>query len=244
MLADVKRTIILLDDNNGFLTTMTMYLQAYLGDKATILPFSQQTDMVARVKNHHYLVDSANDIIHEFYRQNDPDENYIKSSLIALSELAPIIIIDHELENQADNGVGVSRRLKEYFPSCRIAMLTGKLDNKMAVDLHNEEIIDMFINKGADHACEQLLAFIHRNLESWQIDEPTYPETLFSLYTAILEDSNYRKAKEKILSQINYLAYLTTSALGELAILGNDKYIYTLKYDQQTKEFVKNVEIA
>ena len=70
-----------------------------------------------------------------------------------------VAVIDYHMPGM--NGVEVCQKIREKFPSIKIMMLTAEADNEVAIQAHNNKIIDLFVRKdkkdSVEHVSQMLL---------------------------------------------------------------------------------------
>ncbi|WHN66753.1 hypothetical protein [Cysteiniphilum sp. QT6929] len=184
--------------------------------------------------NFECIAESASELLFD-YHNGYMYEDKLKHTLQRLTQLSLIVIIDHHFKDDTQTGADFAAQLKEYYPYFKIIMLSGVADISTALELHNRQSIDFFAQKG-NHENEDLFDYIKKTLQ--EIDAETYinPEDIFGFGT-YLDNPEYLAALNKLINQLEYQSYLTTSSEGDLAFIDSEEYISTFKYDKNERNF-------
>lgn len=231
MLAFAKTKILLLDDDKSFLKTMAYYLDRNFGGQAIIKQFNNYEIYLEYIAENCFLLENPQELISSFYKKEIGSFDAVKE----LSSLCPITVIDNNL-NQEKNGIDVAKHIKDYFPNSYRILLTGCVDNQNAILLHNNDIINYFINKGSDDALQDLTKAISQSLENISRSFYYDADEVFN-NSSIIESDEYISAKRKCLDQFKWSSYITINQDGNLVImLENDKSIIAC-YDEVGRRF-------
>ncbi|MBI2791613.1 MAG: hypothetical protein HYX61_06610 [Gammaproteobacteria bacterium] len=225
MLAWAKPKILLLDDDSSFLDVATYYLEKRSENTAIISKFNTSKNFLDHIYNHCYLPENIHDIIREFYSR-DISKTYIEQTLKDLAELPAMLIIDHHLRNEDTNGIEISKTIREFVENPFIILLTAEVDTNKALDLHNNQIIDVFVRKDAKDPMDDIYSHISKHIAKQVIECSINTEEAFSS-NEILGDLFYIKTSCELLNALSYKSHLTISANGDIAVLDvNDQIKY------------------
>lgn len=141
------------------------------------------------------------------------------------------------MRNEETNGIQISQHLKEYIPHSFIILLTAEVSTDKALDLHNNEVIDLFIRKDAPNPMDSVLKHLSKQIEKIKAEFDFDPEDAFGFETT-LENEHYLNCRDDLLYELDYKSYLTISAGGAIAVLDiDDKTTY---YNYDNKVFSRN----
>lgn len=236
MIADSKTNILLLDDDAAFVEVTSLYLEKKLGQSAKVAHFTDPDHYFNHILSECYLPESPQDIVQSFYA-NPITELSIKQTLRDLSELPAILIIDHHLRNQPTNGIEVSKKVHEYIPCPFVILLTSELHVEDAIDLHNNDLIDLFVKKNGVQSLDYLASHLGKQIETIKTQFHYSLEDAFGFETQ-LDNQVYIAKRTELLNEIDYKSYLTVSAQGDIALLDTDNQLK--QYSYQHKAFYLN----
>lgn len=235
MLAHTKTKILLLDDDEPFLDVLSFFIHEQLKENVIIKPFLNSSDCISFIQENCYSPDTVSEILNSFYR-GPINQLCAAQTLKELSELSAVLVLDQELKEEHTNGINLSYKIREYFPSSYICMLTSTIPDNLAIDLHNNHSIDLFIDKKNPLAFERLysylLQYIHSKNDEYSID----PVDIFQ-DVGILEDETYINLKNELLNVTNYIAFITLNNAGELIIMKENRAIDCWRYDPKKQRF-------
>lgn len=226
----------MLDDDSIFLEVTARYITQSLQNQMILTPFSTSQDLISHIQNKCYLPESAQDIAASFYSQKIT-ESRIKQTLQDLAELPAILIVDFELQGENKTGIDVIETIRQSIPCPFVALLTGHVDHHTALSLHNNETIDLFIQKDTLEAMDTLCAHLRKKVATLQTNQALNPEDVFGFGT-ILEDTLYTTKRSELLNELPYQSYLTLSGQGDIAVLNIDNRINIYQY--QNEVFILN----
>jgi len=238
LIAQSKPKILLLDDDSAFLDVANYYLEKKICNSAIITKFTSSNSFFQHIQDHCYLPETPKDIIQTFYA-NEKTQVNIEQTLKDLSELPAILIIDHHLRNETTNGVELSQKIREFFPCNFIILLTSQVDTKKATNLHNNEIIDLFVRKDDASPMDYVYTHITRLVTKLKTECYLSPEDVFGDKN-ILEDEIYVTKRDELLNDISYKSYLTISESGNIAVLNINNQINYYTYSYSKKVFSLN----
>lgn len=238
MIAKAITKIALLDDDKSFLDSIELYLKTKLPYNVQIESFYNPKDLISYVKNECFLADSPSTILDAFYT-NEISIESIKAALYDLSKVKALLVVDQNLNNADLSGTDVINQLLCYYPALKITLLTSVINPEQAIELHNSNIIDVFINKENSNSIEKLEATLIKQVKStideFQYDlEDAFPNTILNT------SKTYEIKKNKVLELEVYKAYLTTSPNGDLAILNTQDEVKFFKYNKKEEAFISN----
>lgn len=228
LIADTKPKILLLDDDLAFVEVAACYLKKKLGSSALISQFTDSAHFFEHILSDCYLPESPQDILHSFYT-NKINPTTIEHTLKDLSDLPALLIIDHQLQNESLTGVELTKKIREYIPCPFVALLTAQLDAHNALDLHNNEVIDLFVQKDGIQALEYLVSHLEKQIHKLRNQCDINIEDAFEC-ESILEDKNYILKRKELLNEIDYKSYLTTSNQGDIAVLTVNNQVKNFSY--------------
>lgn len=231
MIAQSKPKILLLDDDSSFLDVANYYLEKKFSNTAIITKFTSSIPFFQHIENYCYLPETPKDIIQAFYA-NEKSQLNIAQTLKDLSELPAILIIDHHLRNETTNGVEISQKIREFFPCHFIILLTSEIDTNKAVNLHNNEIIDLFVRKDDPSPMDYVHSHITKLVNKLKADSYISPQDVFG-FENILEDEIYVSKRDELLNEVSYKSYLTISENGNIAVLNMDNQINYYTYSKR-----------
>lgn len=236
MLAYAKPKIVMLDDDASFLDVATYYLEKHLANEALVTKFPYSPQFINYIQNHCYLPESSESILRSFY-SSDKSKEKVEQTLLDLSELPALLVIDHQLRNEETNGIQISQKIKEYIPHSFIILLTAEVSTDKALELHNNDVIDLFIRKDAPNPMDVVLKHLNQQIEKIKAEFDFDPEDAFGFETT-LENEHYINCRDDLLYELDYKSYLTISACGDVAVLDiSDKTTY---YSYDNKAFSRN----
>lgn len=236
LIADSKTNILLLDDDAAFVEVTSLYLKKNLEQSIKVSHFTNAEQYFNHILTECYLPESPQDIVQTFY-SNEINDSSITQTLRDLSELPAILIIDHHLRNQSTNGVDVSKKVHEYIPCPFVILLTSELKPEDAIDLHNDDVIDLFVQKNGVESLEFLALHLNKQINMIKSQFQINIEDAFGFETQI-EDQDYITKRTELLNEIDYKSYLTVSAQGDIAFLDADNQLK--KYSYHHKAFYLN----
>ncbi|MGE3319674.1 MAG: hypothetical protein AB7I18_10305 [Candidatus Berkiella sp.] len=231
MLAYAKPKIVMLDDDASFLDVAAYFLEKNLGNDALIAKFPFSTQYINHVQNHCYLHDTSESILRTFY-SSDKSKEKVEQTLQDLSDLPAMLVIDHQLRNEETNGIQISQMIKQYIPHSFIILLTAEVSTDKALDLHNNDVIDLFVRKDAANPMDVVLKHLNKQIEKMKAVFNFDPEDAFGFETT-LENEHYINCRDDLLYELDYKAYLTLSASGDIAVLDMDNKITHYSYDNK-----------
>lgn len=231
LIADTKPKILLLDDDSSFVEVAACYLEKKLGRSALISQFTNSEYFFEYILSDCYLPESPQDILHSFYT-NKINQTTIAQTLRDLSDLPALLIIDHQLQNEAITGVELTKKIREYIPCPFVVLLTAQLGTHNAVDLHNNEVIDLFVQKDGIHSLDYILSHLEKQIKRLRSQCDINIEDAFEFET-MLEDEMYILKREELLNEIDYKSYLTISRQGEIALLTHNNQVKIFSYDNK-----------
>lgn len=236
MIASAKPKILLLDDDTAFLDVATYYLEQKFGNNVIVSKFNTSQNFLEHIHNHCYLPETSQDILHSFY-SGDKSKADIEQALRDLSELPAILVIDHHLRKEITNGIELSQYVREFVSCPFIILLTAEVDTNKAINLHNNEIIDLFVRKDDTNPMDYVHTHLTKQIAKLLGECNINPEDAFGFET-VLEDASYIARRNEVLNEISYRSYLTISDSGDIAILNmNDQINY---YSYNNKVFSHN----
>lgn len=229
MLANAKTKIVLLDDDHAFTEAASYYLDKKFGNAVAISHFNASPSFLEHIHNYCYLPESINELISNFY-VGSKSKKEVEQVLKDLSVLPGIFIVDHQLRNESIDGTKVSQLVKEYIPSSFVIMLTSTVNPTDALNLHNNEIIDLYIRKDDGSPLESICTHLNKRIS--KLNESAYinPEDAFGFET-ILENESYISKRNDLLNQVPFKSYLTSTNEGEIAILDLEDQIRYYRYE-------------
>lgn len=236
MLAFTKPKIISLDDDQSLLDVIQYYFTEQFKNTVQVKTFSKSMDFFSHLEKHCYLPDSASEIINSFYENNINKEQIIKT-LQDLRDLSAIIILDQELRDEAITGIDISARVRAYYPSSYICMLTSNVPNSKAVQLHNNHNIDLFVDKKDELAIHNLYNYLAMHID--RLNNHYAPDSvdIFS-ETKHLDNNTYILSKKDFLTDKNPSAFLTLNPNGDIALIQEDEQISFWQYLSEKQDFV------
>ncbi len=235
-LASAKPKILLLDDDSSFLDVASYYLEKRLEKTAIVSKFNTSKSFLAHIHEHCYLPETAHDIIREFYA-GELSKTNIEQALRDMAELPAILIIDHHLRNESTNGIELSKTIREFVANPFIILLTAEVETNKAIDLHNNQIIDVFVRKDDPNPMDVIYYHITKHIAKQNIEYKVNSYDAFGFDT-ILDDLSYMKTSCELLNDLSYKSFLTISAKGDIAVLDvNDQINY---YTYSNKVFSHN----
>lgn len=232
MIADSKTNILLLDDDAAFVEVTSLYLEKKLGQSAKVTYFTDPEHYFNHILSEYYLPETPQDIVQSFYTNPITDLS-IKQTLQDLSELPAILIIDHHLRNQSINGVEVSQKVHEYIPCPFVILLTSELHVEDAIDLHNNDLIDLFVQKNGVQSLDYLTAHLDKQIRAIKSQFQYNIEDAFGFETQ-LDSHDYITKRTELLNEIDYKSYLTISTHGDIALLDTDNQLKKYSYHHRT----------
>jgi len=236
LIAYAKPKIVMLDDDASFLDVAAYFLEKHLANEALIAKFPFSTQYINHIQNHCYLHDTSESILRSFY-SSDKSQEKVAQTLHDLAELPALLVIDHQLRNEEANGIQISQKIKEYIPHSFIILLTAEVSTDKALDLHNNDVIDLFIRKDAANPMNVVLKHLNNQIEKIKAAFHFNPEDAFGFETT-LENEHYINCRDDLLYELDYKSYLTISACGDIAVLDiDDKTTY---YSYDNKVFSRN----
>lgn len=221
----------MLDDDASFLDVAAYFLEKNLGNDALIAKFPFSTQYINHVQNHCYLHDTSESILRTFY-SSDKSKEKVEQTLQDLSDLPAMLVIDHQLRNEETNGIQISQMIKQYIPHSFIILLTAEVSTDKALDLHNNDVIDLFVRKDAANPMDVVLKHLNKQIEKMKAVFNFDPEDAFGFETT-LENEHYINCRDDLLYELDYKAYLTLSASGDIAVLDMDNKITHYSYDNK-----------
>ncbi|MGE4348886.1 MAG: hypothetical protein AB7D28_03900 [Candidatus Berkiella sp.] len=236
MIADSKTNILLLDDDAAFVEVTSLYLEKKLGQSAKVTYFTDPDHYFNHILSECYLPESPQDIVQTFYA-NPITNQSIKQTLLDLSELPAILVVDHHLRNQSTNGIEISKKIHEYIPCPFVILLTSELHIVEAIDLHNNDLIDLFVQKNGIQSLDYLANHLEKQIETIKMQFQYNIEDAFGFDTQ-LETQDYIAKRTELLNEIDYKSYLTVSAQGGIALLDTDNQLK--QYSYHNKAFYLN----
>ncbi len=236
MIADARTKILLLDDDPAFVEVTARYFESKLGTSVVISRFTHSEKLLEHIFSSCYLPESPQDILNSFYSNKINPKN-IEQTLKDLSELPALIVIDHQLQNETVTGVDVTKKIKEYIPCPFVALLTSQLNTDNAVELHNNDIIDLFVQKDGVHSLDYIVSHITKQIEKYHEQYNLNVEDIFEFDT-VLEEKVYISKRKELLDEMYYKSYLTISNTGDIALLDCNNQVKTYCY--QNKAFSLN----
>jgi len=236
VLAFIKPKIILLDDDQSLLDVIHYYFTDKFKHSVKVITFSKSKDFLSYLEKYCYLPESPLEIINSFY-ENDIDKEQIIKTLKDLSELSAIIVLDQELRGEGVTGIEISAKIREYFPSSYISMLTSNVPNNRAIQLHNNHDIDLFVNKKDTDAIHNLYAYLSKHVDIIHKQYTLDPVDIFSK-SIILENIDYILCRDQFLENIELTCYLTLSGNGDIAIMSDNGLISFWHYDSNENNFI------
>ena len=223
--------VVLLDDDTNFLKHFPLLLDPGL----PCMSFSSATKALEHINNQESLLYT----IAENSNVTAPDDTE-ELSYIDLKKLANLVyendrfsqitvaIIDYDMPEM--NGLEVCRHIQHK--EIKKILLTGKADEKLAVEAFNDGLIHQFIQKGNADVDKHL----NRAIEKLQIEyftDITSPihMALTEGSSAFLADSNLRLNLSKLIQDKNIIEfYLWKSPRGLLMLddLGNTAFMFVM----------------
>jgi CheY-like chemotaxis protein len=82
-----------------------------------------------------------------------------------------IAVIDYHMPNM--NGLELCKKIRKKHPNIKLVMLTAEADASVAIQAHNDKLIDFFIRKEKKDSIEKLLALIYEMQLSYFQDQST-----------------------------------------------------------------------
>lgn len=231
MLAYAKPKIVMLDDDASFLDVAAYFLEKNLGNDALISKFCYSAEYINHIQERCYLHDTCESILRTFYL-SDKSKEKVEQTLQDLSELPAMLVIDHQLRNEETNGIQISQMIKQYIPHSFIILLTAEVSADKALDLHNNDVIDLFVRKDAPNPMDVVLKHLNKQIEKIKASFDFDPEDAFGFETT-LENEHYINCRDDLLYELDYKAYLTLSAEGDIAVLDMDNKITHYSYDNK-----------
>lgn len=227
VIANAKPNILLLDDDSAFLDVAFYFFEHKFGDSAFISACDNSGTFMENIQEKYYIHDSPQDILRTFY-QSKKTEKDIEQTLNDLSYLPAFLVIDHQLRKEDTNGIEISNKVREYVPSSYVILLTSFVDSNTALELHNNDTIDLFVRKDDVYPMDIVYRHLKMQIEKRTNEFYINPEDAFRFGT-ILENESYISKRKELLDDILYLSYITTSCDGDIAVLTR-KHIEHYKY--------------
>lgn len=238
MLAGTTLKIILLDDEESFLQTCEYFLKMTFSSKIQIHSYSDSNRCLEFLRTSCYLPERPSEIL-EFYYAQDPSYDLTKRTLQDLLLTYGILIIDQNLQNTRILGIDIIKEIKPLYPSLKFILLTSCVEDKEAIEYHNSELIDAFINKNRPDCMEVLNNILHNLVEDFYSQFNGEAEEIFNTGN-ILDEERYIKQRESILRDNTYQSYITKTPCGTIALLNDDNELITYKFCPKQEAFVKN----
>jgi CheY-like chemotaxis protein len=151
-----------------------------------------------------------------------------------------VVVIDYDMPQM--NGVEFCRQLKN--PLVRRILLTGKADERVAVEAFNEGLIDRFIRKQEPNAIDSLNQVIREMQPHYfsQIGRMLAGALAIGLYR-FLKDPRFAECFNKLSDQLNIVEYYLSCAPGGMLMLDATGTSYLLLV-QNEEQFRATHEIA
>lgn len=238
MLAGTILKIILLDDEESFLQTCEYFLKSTFSSKIKIHSYSDSNKCLEFLRKSCYLPERPSEIL-EFYYTQDPSSDLTKRTLQDLLLTYGILIIDQNLQNTGMLGIDIIKEIKPLYPSLKVILLTSCVEDKEAIEYHNSDLIDAFINKNRPDCMEVLNKILHNLVEDFYSQFNVDAEEIFNS-RSIIDEERYIQQKESILKDSTYQAYITENPCGDIALLNYDNELTTYKFCPKQEAFVKN----
>lgn len=234
MISSSLTKLAILDDENVFLDSLKLYFESVFRSSIQINLFDTSSNFLEFVDENAFLNDSPDEIINSYYKCPITPS----STLNALNDLAKtccIAIIDQNLGSEKTKGIDIIQKLRNYYPKTRIILLTSVVDDKTAIDLHNNSSIDCFINKEDPNALSKIESFIQEQIDhTSSLLNPDSCEIFSS--SEKIQDQTYQNALKKLIDSTRAISHITTSKDGNISILNNNKLTNYI-YDDNDREF-------
>jgi hypothetical protein len=236
MLAYAKPKIVILDDDHTLLDVMQYYFSEYLENTAIIKTFLKSPDFFVYLEEHCYLPEAPAIILASFYDGIINRENIIQT-LHDLADLSAIIVLDHELRGEKVTGICLSKTIREYYPASYVSMLTSNVQQNEAIDLHNNQDIDLFVDKNDINAISNLYKYLLKQINFINKDFLIDNFDLFE-NKENLSNNVYLHQKKILIENNNPQCFLTLNENGDIALMHEDRNISYWKFYSNIQKFI------
>lgn len=237
MICSTNIKLSILDDERVFLDSLKLYFSNKLDERISFNLFCNSSELFTFISETSYIQDSYDEIINSFYSQQINEET-IKNVLFDLSKASSIAIIDQNLGSEDISGLEIIEKIRLFFPKTHIGLLTSVIDDREAIELHNNSTIDYFINKSDAHAINKLEKFINQKVKIIKDECNVDFEDIYS-NAEISNIEHYEIDLINLLSRIKPLSHIVTSSAGNISLLLKNNNIEHYIYNDKDRKFNK-----
>ena len=227
-------TVVCVDDDVHLLKWMTLLLE----DKFKVKPFHDPLECVEFVKSAGVL-DSKSKLTPSIY---DADVSYLGLYVNKIHELIydaervdeiSTLVVDYYMPGM--DGLTLCKTFKTG--ACKKIMLTGEVDQSMAVAAFNDEIIDQFVMKGQAQVMEDLQVQIERMQWQYFIEKTRFlSESLLQTHSSIfsyLTDLELCEALNVLLHEHEIKEIYLFSNEGDYLLIDQSNQLWWLTIENQ-----------
>lgn len=213
MLCYSKPMLLMVDDNDSFLSITKKYLERNLGNNSVISTFSNDKQITEFLEKNKSAYNSPKDLYHDYKSQF----LNLDQLLTELENYSPILIIDHNLQSSL-TGTEICKIAKSTNQAIKIILLTGEVDYKQATELHNHGIIDYFFKKDERDLISKISNIITTIINNRQKDFYFDGELHITDDVDIILEAEYKLSLNQLLKDINYMSYIITNNNGDIML--------------------------
>lgn len=236
MLGYVKPKIVLLDDDESLLKVIEYYFKQQFNNSVLIKAFSKSVCFFDCLEECCFLPDSPYEILTSFYKSEINKESVIQC-LEDLSQVPAIIVLDQELRGENLTGIDISLKVRQYYPNSHVTMLTSTVTDDAAIKLHNDQNIDLFVDKKSPNSIANLYSYLAKHIAHMNQEYQVDPIDVFKNHL-IFKNKEFIESKNLFLQDKNPVAYVTLNHLGSLALMNEEKEISFWTYETGTNQFI------
>ncbi|MBP9777628.1 MAG: hypothetical protein KBD25_00435 [Rickettsiaceae bacterium] len=235
MLCYSKPKLLMVDDDDLFLSITKKYLEMNLGKQTAITTFKNDSEILEYINCNDSDYCSPLDIYKDYIKQHLS----LNCALNELEKHRPILIIDQNLCSKL-TGTEICKIARASNPNINVLLLTGEIDYKKATDLHNDHIIDYFFRKDETDLIKKITKAVSTIIVGRKEDFAFDGELGANEGVDMIFEADYRSNLSCLLDNINYSSYMITNQNGDIAVKDPHEKTYLYKQSDNRGIFKAN----
>lgn len=226
--------VVLLDDDTNFLKHFSLLLDPRLPCR----PVSSAAAALEQINGQPSLLHSFTELASVTMSDEAEEHTYVDLNRVhqlvydneRFSQIT-VAIIDYDMPEM--NGIEVCKKINH--PEIKKILLTGKADEKLAVEAFNAGLIHQFIQKGNDNVDKQINQAVEKlQLEYFLDITSTIPTTLANGTVSFLADREFNSKLAKLIHKnriVELYFWETPRGLLMLDEAGNTEFMFVMSED-------------
>lgn len=224
--------VLFVDDNQGFLDTLTLELSDYGQMITTTDPYQAQQILQ---QNNESVINRIGQSVSDT-ETDSSSEQFVDIEIGQIKDMiydpgrfdyVPILVVDYQMP--AINGVEFCRQIDSYNHVYKI-MLTAEADKDTAIQAFNEGVIDHFLMKQSETLHQELKTAIEQQKQHYfnSLSKPILDSPVGKRLQTILRNPSYIELFYRILQRSQAVEYYLLDNSGSFLFLDEKAYPHWL----------------